>query len=155
MLQVNFRNMIGISIIDCQPIEILEISFKNLKLNYVVTEEQIMNLNRIINQDLEQTSSLQVTNPTVLKQQEETYITNTNTLIQISLDSFYINNQLIDTQFPGKRLPFLLPLSLRSSPLPQYRHRDRSQNPRLTLGASGGSGGPNSNLLNNDCATGG
>lgn len=92
--------MIGISIIDCQPIEILEISFKNLKLNYVVTEEQIMNLNRIINQDLEQTSSLQVTNPTVLKQQEETYITNTNTLIQISLDSFYINNQLIDTQFP-------------------------------------------------------
>eukprot|EP00825_Cyclidium_porcatum_P005523 TRINITY_DN12691_c0_g1_i3.p1 TRINITY_DN12691_c0_g1~~TRINITY_DN12691_c0_g1_i3.p1 ORF type:complete len:371 (+),score=38.06 TRINITY_DN12691_c0_g1_i3:608-1720(+) len=93
--------MIGISIIDCQPMELLQISFRNLKLNYVVTEEKVQNLNKMATLDLESSGfSTHLSAFNTIKLQEESSIINTNELIQISVDSFYINNQLIDTQFP-------------------------------------------------------
>lgn len=80
--KIHFRNMIGISIIDCQPMELLQISFRNLKLNYVVTEEKVQNLNKMATLDLESSGfSTHLSAFNTIKLQEESSIINTNELI--------------------------------------------------------------------------
>lgn len=123
--QLSITNCIGVSLVDSSPKEIIQVSVRNIQMQYTTSDEQVKDeSNQLLQEQDDQDAEEQKVGTTQLSTQyvsmvDKSFIRLKKEYLNVTVDLIIINNQLYETQFPvllapnkkkiqGLQQPFLM-----------------------------------------------